>query len=107
MQGFGRDAFSYILTLRLLPFFPFALVNVGSGLANVPARTYALATLAGGVPTAFIYASLGAGLGASIGSKHVLAQAASSPGVVAPLVTLSLLSLAPPLLKRRRRSRES
>jgi len=103
IAGFGRGAFSYVLTLRLLPFFPFALVNIAAGLAAVPVRAYALATLAGGLPTAFIYASLGAGLGVSLGSDRSLAQALRAPEVIGPLAGLTLLSLAPMLWRRLRR----
>lgn len=95
MQGFGRNAFGYVLALRLIPFFPFPLVNIGAGLAAAPLRAYALATVLGVVPTSLIYASLGAGLGQSIRSPHVLHAALHAPGVLIPLVGLSLLSLLP------------
>ncbi|CAN7296178.1 VTT domain-containing protein [Phenylobacterium sp. LjRoot225] len=103
IQGFGRSAFTYVLTLRLLPVVPFALVNIASGLAAVPLRAYALATLAGGVPTALIYAGLGAGLGEAIGSQAALKAALRSPQLLGPLAALALLSLAPLLLTRLRR----
>jgi uncharacterized membrane protein YdjX (TVP38/TMEM64 family) len=103
MDGFGRNAFGYILTLRLLPFFPFALVNVASGLAAVPARTYAAATLVGGAPTAIIYSSLGASLGETIRSQAGLARALHDPKVLAPLAILAALSIGPLLYRRFRR----
>src|SRR6202008_4696160 len=103
IQGFGRSAFTYILTLRLIPVVPFALVNIASGLAAVPVRSYALATLAGGVPTALIYAGLGAGLGDAIGSEAALHAALHSPRLLGPVAALALLSLAPMLVKRLRR----
>ncbi|MDB5447130.1 MAG: hypothetical protein JWQ97_2447 [Phenylobacterium sp.] len=103
MQGFGRNAFSYIVTLRLIPFFPFPLVNIASGLAAVPLRPYALGTFLGGAPTALIYASLGAGLGASLGSERSLAEAVRAPGVILPLAALTALSLIPMLFRRVRR----
>lgn len=103
IDGFGRGAFSYILTLRLIPLMPFALVNAAAGLAAVPLRAFTLATLAGGVPTALIYAGLGAGLGSSLGSKHSLEAALHSPRLLLPLAGLALLSLVPTLVKRLRR----
>ena len=102
IQGFSRGAFTYILTLRLIPVVPFALVNVASGLAAAPARAYALATLVGGVPTALIYAGLGSGLGGAIGSEASLNAALHSPRLLAPLVALALLSMAPIAVKRLR-----
>ena len=103
MSGFGRGAFAYILTLRLIPLFPFALVNIAAGLAAVPLRAYAMATLAGGIPTALIYAGLGAGLGDGLASERSLAATVRAPGVVLPLSALALLSLAPSLFKRLKR----
>jgi uncharacterized membrane protein YdjX (TVP38/TMEM64 family) len=103
IQGFGRSAFSYILTLRFIPVVPFALVNVAAGLAAAPLRAFVLATLAGGVPTALIYAGLGSGLGASLGSEQSLHQALQSPRLILPVLGLAVLSLAPTLVKRLRR----
>lgn len=105
IQGFGRSAFTYILTLRLIPVVPFALVNIASGLAAVPLRAYALATLAGGVPTALIYAGLGAGLGEAIGSDAALKAALHSPRLLGPIAGLAVLALLPMLVKRLRRDR--
>lgn len=111
IAGFGRSAFSYILTLRLIPMVPFAVVNVASGIAAAPMRPFLLATLVGGVPTAFVYTGLGAGLGAAIGSQESITASLRSPGLLAPLAGLGLLALAAPLAKalrsraRRRRDR--
>lgn len=105
MRGFGEDAFSYILTLRLIPLFPFSLVNIAAGLAAVPLRAYAGATAVGAVPTSFIYASLGSGLGRSIGPEHPVSAVIRSPAVILPLVALGLLSLAPTVIKRVRNRR--
>jgi len=107
MDGFGRNAFAYLLTLRLFPFFPFALVNVAAGLAAVPVRAYAAATLVGGVPTAVIYSSLGAGLGRSLGSERALSAALRSPQVMVPLLVLAVLSVAPALVQRLRDRRRA
>ena len=105
IQGFGRSAFSYTLTLRFIPVVPFALVNVAAGLAAVPLRAFVLATLTGGTPTALIYAGLGAGLGASLGSEHSLHQALQSPRLLLPLAGLCVLAAAPTLVKRLRARR--
>jgi uncharacterized membrane protein YdjX (TVP38/TMEM64 family) len=93
IQGFGRSAFTYILTLRLIPAVPFALL------------AFALATLAGGVPTALIYAGLGAGLGEAIGSEAALKAAMHSPRLLGPIAGLAVLALLPMLVKRLRRDR--
>jgi uncharacterized membrane protein YdjX (TVP38/TMEM64 family) len=105
IDSFGRNAFSYILTTRLLPFVPFGLVNIAAGLAAVPVRAYAAATLIGGVPAAVIYANLGAGLGSSLGSEHALHAALHSPQLLVPLSAMAVLSLAPMVAKRLSRSK--
>jgi uncharacterized membrane protein YdjX (TVP38/TMEM64 family) len=102
MGGLNRNAFSYILTLRLIPFVPFALVNVAAGLAAVPARAFAFATIAGGAPAALIYASLGSGLGRSLGSEQSLKAALHSPRLLLPLAAMAVLSLTPTLARRLR-----
>jgi F0F1-type ATP synthase membrane subunit c/vacuolar-type H+-ATPase subunit K len=60
----------------------------------------------GGIPTAFIYASLGAGLGQALTSERSLMAAARAPGVILPLAALAVLSLAPTLFRRFRRRLE-
>ena len=103
IEGFGRNAFSYVLTSRLLPFAPFGLVNIAAGLAAVPVRAYAAATLIGGAPAAVIYAHLGAGLGEALGSSGALHAALGGPRVLLPLAAMALLAAGPLLYKRLRK----
>src|SRR6478735_1959426 len=42
-EGFTQNAFTYLLTLRLTPMFPFFLMNLLSGLTRVPVGTYVAA----------------------------------------------------------------
>jgi uncharacterized membrane protein YdjX (TVP38/TMEM64 family) len=61
--GFNENAFSYLLFLRLVPLFPFFLVNLATAFTAVPLRTYVLATLIGIIPGTFVYVNLGQTLG--------------------------------------------
>jgi len=61
-DGFCADAFSYLLFLRLMPAFPFFLVNLAPALVGVKVRTFVLATLIGVIPATFAFAFLGDGL---------------------------------------------
>lgn len=61
--GFTENAFSYLLFLRLVPVFPFVLVNLAPAFTAIPVRTYALATLIGIIPGTFVYVNLGQTLG--------------------------------------------
>jgi uncharacterized membrane protein YdjX (TVP38/TMEM64 family) len=60
--GFQENALSYLLFLRLVPAFPFWLVNLASALLGVPLRTFVIATFIGIIPATFAFALTGAGL---------------------------------------------
>ena len=53
-EGFAKNAFSYLLTLRLIPLFPFFVVNLVSGLTRVNVGTYIAATALGIIPGSFV-----------------------------------------------------
>lgn len=59
--GFARDSFSYLLFLRLVPAFPFFIVNAVAGLSRVNPWTFTAATAVGIIPASFAFAYLGAG----------------------------------------------
>ncbi len=61
-QGFAENAFSYLLFLRLMPVFPFWLVNLAPALLGVSLPIYITATFIGIIPGSFAYAFLGTGL---------------------------------------------
>jgi uncharacterized membrane protein YdjX (TVP38/TMEM64 family) len=69
--GFTENAFSYLLFLRLVPAFPFFVVNLAPAFTAIPVRTYVLATLIGIIPGTFVYVNLGQTLG-RIESLHGL-----------------------------------
>jgi uncharacterized membrane protein YdjX (TVP38/TMEM64 family) len=94
--GFSRDAFSYLLALRLMPVAPFFLVNIAAGLARVRLGAFVIATLIGSAPSAFIYAGLGSGLG-ELFRRHTRLDAhlLARPDVALPLTGLAILALAP------------
>ena len=94
-KGFDRNAFSYLLTLRLIPLFPFFLVNLLSGLTRVNTRTYMAATSLGIIPGSFVYTYAGSQLG-SINSLSEIA----SPRVVLALTFLGLLSFSSVVYRR-------
>jgi uncharacterized membrane protein YdjX (TVP38/TMEM64 family) len=61
--GFTKNAFSYLMFLRLVPVFPFFLVNLAPALTSIPLRTYVLATFLGIIPGSFVFVNLGQTLG--------------------------------------------
>lgn len=100
-EGFREDAFSYLLVLRLVPLFPFFIVNLVPAFLGVGLGTYALATVLGIIPGGLVYASVGNGLGAvfEAGEKPDLGILFTAP-VLLPIVGLCVLALVPVVYKR-------
>lgn len=111
-DGFRADAFSYLLFLRLVPVFPFWLVNLAPALLGVPLATYVTATILGILPGTFAFAAFGAGLDSIIGAQEAAyraclaagrndcrldfdLKAALTPQMLAALVALGCLALVP------------
>ena len=93
--GFAQNAFNYLMTLRLIPAFPFFLVNLVSGLTRVNLGTYVIATAIGIIPGSFVYAYAGRQLG-TINSLGEIA----SPPVLLAFTLLGLLALLPTIYKK-------
>jgi uncharacterized membrane protein YdjX (TVP38/TMEM64 family) len=102
--GLRRDGFSYLLAVRLVPAFPFWLVNLAAALSGMRLLPYAAATVLGVIPATFVYASIGTGLGdvLSSGAQPDL-MVIFSPRILGPLIGLAALSLLPVLWRRRKR----
>jgi uncharacterized membrane protein YdjX (TVP38/TMEM64 family) len=62
VEGFKRDSFQYLLTLRLVPVFPFWVLNIVPALLDMKVKPYALATFLGIIPGTFTYAYIGTGM---------------------------------------------
>jgi uncharacterized membrane protein YdjX (TVP38/TMEM64 family) len=100
-KGFQENALSYLLVLRLVPIFPFFIVNIVPALLGVPLRIYALGTLVGIIPGTFVYAFVGAGLGSILDRGETPDFGIIfDPAVLLPLVALSLLALLPVAYRR-------
>jgi uncharacterized membrane protein YdjX (TVP38/TMEM64 family) len=122
-QGFRNDAFSYLLFLRLVPAFPFFLVNLVPAFAGVRLLPFVAATALGVIPGALVYAFAGTGLDSVIAAQKesydaCLAAGKSgctmtfnaadvlTPQLIGALIALGLLALVPVVVKRlRSRSR--
>jgi uncharacterized membrane protein YdjX (TVP38/TMEM64 family) len=89
-EGFAKNAFSYLLTLRLIPLFPFFLVNLLSGLTRVRVSTYVAATAVGIIPGSFVYTFAGR----QLGTINTLSELAS-PRLILAFSLLGLLILVP------------
>jgi uncharacterized membrane protein YdjX (TVP38/TMEM64 family) len=119
-EGFARDAFSYLLFLRLVPLFPFWLVNIASALAHLRLKTFVSATFLGIIPVTIAFSFVGASFDSVIDAQKAaheicLAQGGSAdcpfdfsigrlltPQVLIALVALGILALIPVAMKRLR-----
>ncbi|MHB8286915.1 MAG: TVP38/TMEM64 family protein [Caulobacteraceae bacterium] len=98
--GVSRHAFTYMLTLRMVPIFPFGVVNVVAGLVKMPLSVFSAATFLGLLPPALVYTSLGVGLAQVFErGEHVDMHTFAKPGIVGPLLGLAVLSLIPHLIR--------
>lgn len=88
--GFRDNALSYLLVLRLVPLFPFFVVNLVPAFLGVPLSTYVLGTFFGIMPGVLVYASVGAGLG----SIFDRGESFSASGILTPQIVMALIGLA-------------
>lgn len=118
-QEFREDAFSYLLFLRLVPAFPFFLVNLVPAFAGVRLVPFIAATAIGIIPGAVAYAFAGTGLDSIIAAQKSAydacmaaghadcrltfdAAAILTPELIGALLALALLALVPVAVKRLR-----
>ena len=94
-EGFAKNAFSYMMTLRLIPLFPFFLVNMVSGLTRMRVGVYVVATSLGIIPGSFVFAYAGR----QLGMINSLAEVAS-PRVLLAFTLLGLLALVPIIYRK-------
>lgn len=99
--GFQENALSYLLVLRLVPLFPFFLVNLVPAFLGVRLRTYVVGTFFGIIPGAFVFAFAGAGLGSVFDSAESFSPGSVlTPEVIVALLGLASLALVPVVYKK-------
>ncbi len=101
-KGLKENELSYLFILRLIPAFPFFIVNIVPALFDVKLRNYILSTFFGIIPGALVYASIGDGIGAvfDAGDDVKLSGLMTQPRVLAPIAGLIFLSLIPIVYKK-------
>lgn len=120
-DGFRANAFNYLLFLRLVPVFPFFVVNLAAAALGMPVGSYIVATFVGIIPATIAYALAGASLGSVIEAQNqahnaCLAKRSANPDVACPytidttalvtrelliaFVLLGLIALAPVIVKK-------
>jgi uncharacterized membrane protein YdjX (TVP38/TMEM64 family) len=120
--GFESDAFNYLLFLRLVPAFPFWLVNIAPAFSNVSLKNFAAATLLGIIPGTFAFSFVGQGLGSVLDAQTAAhdacvatkgaancpfefeASALVTTNLLLALAALGVVALIPVLLRKFRKN---
>ena len=109
--GFKENELSYLLILRLVPLFPFFLVNIVPAFLGVSLRNYVIGTFFGIIPGALVFISVGDGLG------HILSELDPNnppdlgsiifePRYILPICGLIVLAALPVIYKRFKTNRD-
>ena len=91
-QGVEREGASYLFALRLVPVFPFVLINLAMGLTKLPVRTFWWVSQLGMLPGTLVYVNAGRELGQLNSLGGIL-----SPSLIGAFLLLGLL----PMLSRK------
>jgi len=95
-RGFAENELSYLLFLRLVPLFPFFVVNLVPAFLGVRLRSFVIATFFGIMPASLVFASVGAGLGSLFDAgRDCSLDSVLTPQIILALVGLALLALVP------------
>lgn len=106
LEGINREletrGLNYLLFLRLVPVFPFFLINLAAGLTRMPLTTFFFGTLFGIIPGGFVFVNAGASLAAVTSLSGI-----ASPRVLGSFALLGFFALMPALYNRYRDTRRN
>ena len=91
-DGLAREGAFYLFALRLVPGFPFVLVNLAMGLTRLPVRTFFWVSQLGMLPATAVFVYAGTEIGQLTSLKGLI-----SPGL---LIAFALLGLLPLITKK-------
>jgi len=113
VEGFKQNAFQYLLTLRLVPVFPFWVLNIVPALLDMKVKPYAIATFLGIIPGTFTYAYIGTGMDSIIadiaknqpdcaddGSCELDLGSLVTPEILIAITMLGIISILPVIIKK-------
>jgi uncharacterized membrane protein YdjX (TVP38/TMEM64 family) len=99
--GFRENALSYLFVLRLVPIFPFWLVNLVPALLGVRLWIFLCATFFGIIPGALVFSLVGNGLGSLLDAGEAPdLDIFFEPEILLPIAGLVVLSLIPVIYKK-------
>lgn len=107
-QGFQKNELNYLLFLRLMPIFPFFVINIAAGILNVKLSNFVLGTFFGIIPGSFIYSWTGSGLGFAFSQNKVVDMGIIfAPQILLPIIGLAILSLLPIIYQKIKAKRQT
>lgn len=106
--GFNESPFSYLFSLRLIPIFPFAVVNIAPAILGAKFRDYFITTLFGIIPGTIAYSLIGSGLREALDKATAAGEnlnfgtfiADSGKALFPAFVALALVALMPAIYKK-------
>lgn len=94
-SNMNQNAIGYLLFMRLVPIFPFFLVNIVPALFNIRLTPYLATTFFGIIPGTFVYANVGR----ELGTIESLSDLISTETLIA-FTLLGLFALLPVIIKQ-------
>ena len=107
-KGFNENALSYLFTLRLIPIFPFAVVNIAPAILGAKFRDYFISTALGIIPGTIAYTLIGSGLRGTLldaAAKGETADVgaivrAAAANLIPALFALAAVAMIPTIYKK-------
>jgi uncharacterized membrane protein YdjX (TVP38/TMEM64 family) len=96
--GLRADAASYMLFLRLVPLFPFALVNIAPAIVGVPLKTFVWTTLVGILPGTMAFTLAANSLDGVLDERKAVYEACRTLGQPDCKLTIDVSTLVSPKL---------
>ena len=99
-KGFNEDALSYMFALRLIPAFPFAVVNIAPAILGAKYRDYFITTLFGIIPGTLAYTWIGVAVGDTIRAGGDVNIGTLASNFIPAFVALGVVALIPVAYKK-------
>lgn len=99
-KGFNENALSYMFALRLIPLFPFAVVNIAPGLLGAKYRDYFITTFFGIIPGTLAYTWIGAAIKGTLLEGGEVDIGSLAANFLPAFIALGFVSLIPVAYKK-------
>jgi len=99
-KGFNDDALSYMFALRLIPAFPFAVVNIAPAILGAKFRDYFITTLFGIIPGTLAYTWIGVAVGDTLRAGGDVDIGTLAQNFIPAFIALGVVALIPVVYKK-------